>query len=329
MNSANLKNYPIDEILQKKSWSLPDAFRYCIQLARTHYENFPVGSALIPKKLQPYVCSIYAFARRADDIADEDFPEEDRIPALDAWLGLLEEAVRQRRSNHPVFMALRETIRRFDIPVQLLVDLITAFKMDVEIKRHPTFEDVLYYCRHSANPVGRLVLHLFGYRDESLLLLSDQICTALQLANFWQDVAVDLKKNRIYIPLEDMERYHYSEGQLFAHEFNSPFKELLKFQVDRTESMFRNGTPLIYKTRGRLRLELKCVIIGGMTILKMIRGLDYNTLATRPHLKNRDKAVILAKAVFAFKRTVFRERITAENESKSVSPPAVKEEVSS
>ena len=295
--------YPIDEVLQKKPWSLPDSFRYCERLAMSHYENFPVGSVLIPKKLRPYVWAIYAFARRADDIADEDFPELDRIPALEAWQRLLERSL-QTRVNHPVFLALSETIRKFDIPKQLLFDLITAFKMDVEIKRHPTCEDVLFYCKHSANPVGRLILHLFSYRDETLMQLSDKICTALQLANFWQDVSVDIKKNRIYMPLEELERFGYSETQLFALEYNKNFKELMRFQVERTEEMFREGSPLVHHTGGRLGLELKCVVLGGMGILQKIRALDYNTLAKRPHFKSKDKILILAKALFGFQKAI-------------------------
>jgi squalene synthase HpnC len=297
------KPYPIDEVLQKKPWSIPEAYRYCLRLARTHYENFPVGSLLIPKKLQPHVCAVYAFARRADDIADEDFPEADRIPALTAWQGLLERSL-HGRVNHPIFLALRETIRQFQIPTQLLVDLITAFKLDVKVKRHPTFNDVLYYCRHSAEPVGRLVLHLFGYRDESLMGLSDNICTALQLANFWQDVAVDLKKNRIYIPLEDLNRFGYRPEQLFAQQYNEAFCRVMQFQVDRTEEMFLRGAPLVYQTGGRLGLELKCVVLGGLTVLKKIRELNYNTLAERPVIRGKDKMGILFKALFGFKRSL-------------------------
>ncbi len=295
--------YPIDEVLQKKAWSLADSFRYCERLTRAHYENFPVGSRLIPKQLRPYVCAIYAFARRADDIADEDFPEEGRIPALQAWQALLERS-QSARVNHPVFLALRETIRRFDIPQALLVDLITAFKMDVEIKRHPSFDQLLYYCRHSADPVGRLVLYLFGYREEELFRLSDQICTALQLANFWQDIAVDLKKNRIYLPLEDMQRFQYSEAELLAHDYNPRFRELLRFEVERTEAMFRDGVPLVFRTGGRLGLELKCIVLGGMGICRKIRKLDFNTLAERPHFNNFDKLRILWSAVFGFKRAL-------------------------
>lgn len=297
--------YQVDPILQKRRWNLAEGFRYCERLAKQHYENFPVGSALIPKKLRPYVWSIYAFARRADDFADEEFNEHERIPALEAWQGLLETSLHQS-VNHPVFLALKETIRLFQIPESLLVDLITAFKMDVRVKRRATFHDVLYYCRHSANPVGRLVLHLFGYRDEERMQLSDKICTALQLANFWQDVAVDLKKDRIYIPLEDMERFDYSEAQLFQHQYNANFRELLRFQVERTEDMFREGALLPSRTRGRLGLELKCVILGGMGILKKVRKLGFNTLKTRPHFERRDKVKILFKALFGFQRALKR-----------------------
>lgn len=293
--------YPIDEVLQKKPWSIPDAYRYCVRLARTHYENFPVGSILIPKKLRPHVCAIYAFARRADDIADEDFTESHRIPALDAWLDLLNRS-QKSHVNHPVFLALKETIRTFDIPLQLLADLITAFKMDVKIKRHLTFEDVLFYCRHSANPVGRLVLHLFGYRDEGMMVLSDKICTALQLANFWQDVSVDLDKNRIYIPLEDMSRFQYSENQLMDRQYTREFKNLLQFEVERTDRMFREGAGLVRRTKGRLSLELKCVILGGMKVLNKIQELDYNTLSKRPTLAKKDKFSILIQALLGFRR---------------------------
>lgn len=303
MNESTPQPYPIDEVLQKKRWTIADAFRYCERLARNHYENFPVGSVLIPKPLRPYVWAIYAFARRADDIADEDFPEAERLPALNAWQGLLEKS-QVSPVNHPVFLAVRETMRKFQIPTQLLVDLVTAFKWDVEVKRYPSFKDVLYYCRHSANPVGRLVLLLFGYRDETLMLLSDKICSALQLANFWQDVSVDLLKNRIYIPLEDLKRFEVPEAELFEKKFTPQFRDLLRFQVERTEEMFREGAPLVYGTKGRLRLELKCTVLGGMGILKKVRELDFNTLETRPTFSKGDKARILTKALFGFKRAL-------------------------
>ncbi|MCE9623893.1 MAG: squalene synthase HpnC [Deltaproteobacteria bacterium] len=305
------QTYPIDEVLMKKHWNLADAFRYCERLARNHYENFPVGSVLIPKELRPYVWAIYAFARRADDIADEDFPEVERLPALRAWQGLLEKS-QIAPVNHPVFLAVKETIRKFQIPVQWLIDLVTAFKWDVEVKRYPTFKDVLYYCRHSANPVGRLVLYLFGYRDERLMLYSDQICSALQLANFWQDISVDLEKNRIYLPLEDLKRFQVTEAELFAKDASPRFRDLLRFEVERTEEMFREGAPLIRAVKGRLRLELKCTVLGGMGILKKVREADFDTLSSRPTFNKTDKGKILIKALFGFKRSLRPPKISSE-----------------
>ncbi len=296
-------SYPIDEILQKKPWTVPDAFRYCVRLARNHYENFPVGSLLIPKSLRPHVCALYAFARRADDIADEDFPEAERLPALKAWGELLEKCQRGR-VNHPVFVALKETLREFNLPVQLLHDLLTAFKMDVVTQRHGSFEDLLHYCKHSANPVGRLVLHLFGYREESLMVLSDSICTSLQLANFWQDVSVDLDKGRIYLPQEDMARFSYTEAQLMARECTPAFRDLMRFQVDRSAQGFLQGAELVRYLTGRLRLEIKCTLLGGLGVLEKIRELNYDTLSRRPHFQGKDKARIFFQALFNFHRAL-------------------------
>jgi len=327
MPSNESQTYPIDEVLQKKHWNLADAFRYCERLARSHYENFPVGSVLIPKPLRPYVWAIYAFARRADDIADEEFPEAERLPALRAWQGLLEKS-QVAPVNHPVFLALKETTRKFQIPIQLLSDLVTAFQWDVEVKRYPSFKDVLYYCRHSANPVGRLVLLLFGYRDEPRMLLSDQICSALQLANFWQDVSVDLEKNRIYIPQEDLKAFQVPEAELFEKQASPRFRDLLRFQVERTEAMFREGAPLVFAVKGRLRLELKCTVLGGMGILKKVRELNFDTLSARPAFSKSDKAKILGKAVFGFKRALRPPKVkkeatpTAETRPETLNAPA-------
>ncbi len=297
------QTYPIDEVLQKKPWHIEDSFKYCERLARMHYENFPVGAVLIPKKLRPHVWAIYAFARRADDIADEDFFEADRIPALEAWEALLIESI-QGRVNHPIFIALKESLRRFDLPVQLFKDLLTAFKMDVTIKRHAQFKDLLFYCHHSANPVGRLILLLFGYREEKLMLLSDKICTALQLANFWQDIAVDLKKNRIYLPQEDLAQFQYSEAELFQKSFNPNFKALMEFQVQRTEEMFKEGADLVKHLKGRLKWEIKCIILGGMKILSKIRELNFNTLAQRPAISKKEKLQLLMKSLFGFRQAL-------------------------
>lgn len=295
------KKIILDEVLQKKPWNLSDSFQYCERLAKKHYENFPVGSLLIPKKIRPYVWALYAFARRADDFADEEMAEQDRLPSLDAWQDLLEQS-QKVRVNHPVFLAVRETQRKFQIPTQLLTDLIKAFKMDVTIKRHPTFKHLLYYCRHSANPVGRMVLYLFGYQEKELLQLSDLICTALQLANFWQDIAIDLEKNRIYIPQEDLQHFQYSEEDLFNKKYNENFQKLMAFQVNRTDQLFREGAPLTEKVSFRLGLELKCVVLGGMGILEKIKNLQYNTLEQRPVISSGDKGKILGKALFSFRK---------------------------
>lgn len=300
--------YAIDPILQAKSWSLREAYAYCERLTRKHYENFPVGSVLIPKRLRPHVWAVYAFARRADDIADEDFPESERLPALQAWDALLEKSLSQPVS-HPIFIALQKTIAQFKLPPQLLHDLVAAFQMDVRVKRHARFEDLLYYCRHSANPVGRLVLLLFGYREERLHLLSDKICTALQLANFWQDLAVDQKKGRLYVPLEDMERFGYREEEYEGLVCNARFRELMAFEVERTRKLFQEGMDLPGEVKGRLRWELRAVILGGMRILEKIAWLDYDTLSRRPVLSKIDPLRLLWRGAFRFRKSVLKPAI--------------------
>lgn len=194
-----------------------EAYRYCEQMAKSHYENFPVGSLLIPKAKRPYVWSIYAFARSADDFADEGYPSRKDFPNDSAWKEKIisEENARLQKLNdwekqsleaaegkasHPIFIALGQTIQDLKIPLQLLIDLLTAFKMDVTKRRYQNWEEVLFYCKHSADPVGRLILRIFGYNNPQLDEMSDAICTGLQLANFWQDIAVDREKDRIYIP---------------------------------------------------------------------------------------------------------------------------------
>ena len=290
-------------LIEKKTWSIPEAFLYCERVAKSHYENFPVGSWLIPKKLRPYVWAIYAFARKADDYADEDYAEKDRLPKLDRWQDMLLHCY-HRRVNHPVFLALGELVRQFKIPQHLFVDLITAFKMDVIKKRHATFEELLYYFKHSANPVGRLILHLFNVKEPRAYLLSDYVCTALQLANFWQDVSVDLEKDRIYIPQEDFAQFQYTEKQLVNRELNIQFQRLMAFQIQRTKRLFRKAEGLPALVGGRLGFELRAVILGGMGILKAVEAVQYDTLHTRPALTKGQKLKILLKACFRFKRSL-------------------------
>jgi hydroxysqualene synthase len=287
------------EELTSRSWSVEEAQAYCTRLATEHYENFPVGSAFIPRELRPHVHAIYAFARTADDYADEsDVVEGLRLPLLENWEAQLLQSV-WRNPQHPVFIALKETMARFELPVDLFRDLITAFKLDVVRKRYATFQDVLFYCRHSANPIGRLVLLLFGVRDPDHYKLSDSICTALQLANFWQDVRVDLEKDRIYIPLKDMERFGYSEVDLVAHRYNDSFRELIRFQVDRTRSLFEEGRPLCSVVDRSLRFELNLVWRGGMHILELLEARGFNMFAHRPVLTSTTWAWLGAKAFWS------------------------------
>lgn len=291
-------------ILFEESISSPaeiaDAFAFCEQMARAHYENFPVGSVLVPKAKRKHVYSIYAFARTADDFADEGYgtatTTEDRLRLLDEWEFQLESCYRGIAS-HPIFIALAETVRELRLPIQLFRDLLSAFKQDVVQSRYADFDEVLDYCRRSANPVGRLILLLFGYRDEQLHKLSDAICTALQLANFWQDVAVDLQKDRVYLPLDEIRHFGYSEKELFAQEFNSRYADLLKFQVDRTWQLFEAGKQLPKRVSGRLSFELSLTWHGGTRILELIERNGYDTLSQRPKITKWDKLVLLTRAI--------------------------------
>jgi phytoene synthase len=279
---------------------IKEAFAFCEQMARSHYENFPVGSLLVPKNLRKHVCSIYAFARTADDFADEGYgtatTREDRLHLLDEWEFQLESCYRGI-ATHPIFIALAETVRELRLPIELFRDLLSAFRQDVVQARYADFEDVLDYCRRSANPIGRLILLLFGYREERLHRLSDYICTGLQLANFWQDVAVDLEKDRVYLPQRDLWRCDYSEEELFAREFNERYADLLKFQVERTWQLFAYGKTLPQLVRGRLSFELNLTWHGGTRILELIERNGYDTLSQRPQITKWDKVVLLMRAI--------------------------------
>lgn len=280
--------------------SVAQAFAYCEQMVRTHYENFPVGSMLVPKSRRRHVHSIYAFARTADDFADEDYEnglgQVERLEALDDWERKLEACYRGEAS-HPVFIALAETARELQLPIQLFRDLLSAFRQDVIKRRYPTFDELLDYCARSANPVGRLILLLFDYHDESLHRLSDQICTALQLANFWQDVSVDLKKDRIYLPVDEMERFRVTIDDLREGNFNWHYAALLEYQITRTKELFDRGRPLPALVDGRLAWELRLTWLGGMRILQKIEARGYDTLSARPQLTRVDKARLLMRSL--------------------------------
>ncbi|HAL57198.1 MAG TPA: squalene synthase HpnC, partial [Bacteroidetes bacterium] len=267
-------------------------------LTREHYENFPVASWLIPKEKRRHVCALYAFARIADDFADESgLTPAERIDSLNEWDEQLTECYRGH-AEHPVFVALRETVDRFEIPRRLFQNLLFAFRSDVTTHRYETFDDLLHYCDNSANPIGRLVLLLFGYRGESLMLLSDAICTGLQLTNFWQDVLVDLEKDRVYIPMEDIREFGYSEEELFEKKFSAEFKDIMVYQVERTERLFLHGRPLLGEVGTDLRRELKLTWNGGMKILKKIEMIEFNVLQQRPTLTTFDKTGLVVSSFF-------------------------------
>ncbi len=279
--------------------SVEQAFIYCRRMAKSHYENFPVGSLLIPKPLRKHVYSIYAFARTADDFADEGFEiaESERLAALDDWQQKLESCF-AGEADHPVFIALAATVKELDLPIKHFSDLLSAFKQDVVKRRYTNFDEVLDYCTRSANPVGRLILLLFGYRDERLHRLSDHLCTALQLANFWQDVSVDIRKDRIYLPRDEMARFGVSVEELIENRFSDRFAELLKFQVERTWGIFGQSRELPELVSGRLRYELRLTWFGGIRILERIEGLGYDTLNRRPIISTFDKLRLLARTLF-------------------------------
>lgn len=272
------------------------AYKHCLDMAQSHYENFPVASLIIPKKARPHIAAVYAFARSADDFADEKEFEKTRMEKLNDFTERVKNLQNSNPSD-PVFASLRETILRFKIPLSLFTDLLTAFKMDVTTSRYTTFDKLLHYCRHSANPVGRIVLHIMGYPAPKFFEYSDFICTALQLTNFWQDIAVDLEKNRIYLPEEDLARFGYTETELANKIYNENFRRLILFQVERTMEFFDNGWPLCLKIPGRFGMELRLTWLGGVAILKKIRSGAGDVLTKRPVLKKTDFIPLFLKAV--------------------------------
>ncbi|MBI4201066.1 MAG: squalene synthase HpnC [Chloroflexi bacterium] len=276
--------------------SLAEARQYCESLARTHYENFPVATFLLPRRLRPHFYAVYAYCRWADDLGDETGDRSRALALLNRW----EEELRacyQGQARHPVFVALRETIEQCEIPPEPFRDLLTAFRMDQTKTRYPTWAEVLEYCRYSANPVGRLVLCVGGHRDPELDRLSDFTCTALQLANFWQDVRRDFEIGRIYIPLETMARHGYSEDDLRACRYDERFRNLLRELVERTRDWFERGLPLAARVDRRLAMDIELFSRGGMEVLRRIERQNYNVLARRPALDSDAKALLLASVV--------------------------------
>jgi squalene synthase HpnC len=295
-------------------WTPDTAYKYCEELARTHYENFTVASPMLPRDTRAHVYAIYAFCRFVDDLGDEDPPPPveatlqwasrrprrgkaappmaaPRLALLDRWQQELE-ACYTGEPSHPVMVALQHTIWTFDIPQKPFLKLIEANRMDQRVQRHPTYDHLLNYCDHSANPVGHLFLYLFGYRDAQRQQLADFTCTALQLTNFWQDLAQDYQKGRVYLPQEDLERFGYSESELARGVVNDAFRQMMAFQVDRTRELFYEGKALVKMVARPARLDVDLFTRGGTAVLDAIQRQDYDVFRARPTLSRQKKGAI-------------------------------------
>ncbi len=262
------------------------AYAECRRLARRHSENFPTASYLVPRDKRDALAAIYAFARYADDVADEP-GVEGRLEKLTAWGDRLADCY-AGKVDHPVFVALRDSVEHFGLSRCNFENLLRAFESDVRVSRHANFSSLLAYCTCSANPVGRLVLELFGHRDPRLFELSDSICTALQLTNFWQDAAVDLARDRVYLPQEDMARFHYTLDDLRAQRADARWQELLACEIARTRELFERGRALPEEVRPDLRVQLRLTWLGGMAILAGIEAVSYDVFRRRPSLGKWD-----------------------------------------
>ena len=269
--------------------SLNEARALCLRLARSHYENFTVVSRLVPRGVRDDLAVLYAYCRTVDDIGDE--APGDRLALLDRYEAELDAAY-DGTPSHPVLVALRSTIERFDLPREPFARLIEANRIDQRAARHATFDDLLHYCEHSANPVGRLFLMLYGYRDEERFALSDATCTALQLANFWQDIRRDAEIGRVYLPQDEMAEYAVSDEDLLAERASEPLRDLVRFQVERTRRFFAEGLPLIDRVDGHLRVDLALFSRGGLAILEAIERQGYDTLAHRPTIGRSKKLAL-------------------------------------
>jgi squalene synthase HpnC len=263
-----------------------------------HYENFPVASRLVPARLRPAVVAIYRFARAADDLADEgDIPAATRLAALDAFDRQLDRIERGEATTDAPFPALAIAIREHGLPLAPFHDLISAFRQDVTVTRYPDFDGVLDYCRRSANPVGRLLLALYGAQTPGNLAAADAVCTGLQLTNFWQDIAIDWQKDRVYLPQDDLLRFGVRETHIAEARVDAAWRALLAFEVARARGLLQAGRPLVRALPWRLGLELSAVISGGLRILDRIDAVGGDVFARRPVLATRDWLVVAWRAV--------------------------------
>ncbi len=319
--AAGWQALPPEYAMPERAPSLEEAQQYCSRLAHSHYENFSVVTWFLPKHLHQHFYNVYAYCRISDDLGDEVGNPQQSLALLDVWeaelnatyLSLVEPPPKEVRQDveklqaevpaqnpiaprHPVFVALRETIREFDIPRDPFANLLRAFRQDQTTTRYPAFEDVLGYCKNSANPVGHLVLYLCGYRDAERQQLSDYTCTALQLANFWQDVAVDYGKGRIYLPLHSLSKFGVSESDIAERRATPQFLAMMKFEVARAREWFAKGLPLVGKVDKHLATDLDLFSRGGLEILNAIEQQGYDVLKSRPSISKPRKLWLVARA---------------------------------
>lgn len=276
--------------------TLDEARAWCRHLAETHYENFHVATWFLPKALRPHFQSIYAYCRVSDDLGDEVGSTSSALALLDLW-GRELDACYEGRARHPVFVALAETIRACSIPQKPFADLLVAFRQDQTVTRYRTMDDVLGYCLNSANPVGRLVLYACGEASEEKFRLSDATCSALQLANFWQDVRVDFAKNRVYLPQDDMRRFGVTDDTIAGGIAIPEFRALLRYEVDYARSLFEQGLPLIGMVNRDLAIDLDLFSRGGLEILRAIERRDYDVLSARPSISKSTKLALALRAL--------------------------------
>jgi squalene synthase HpnC len=275
--------------------SLEEARQYCERLAKTHYENFSVATWFLPSRLRQHFYNVYAYCRISDDLGDEVGDPQQSLELLDQWEAELN-ACYAGLPKHPVFVALAETVKQFGIPQHAFSDLLIAFRQDQTVTRFETFDDILAYCRYSANPVGHLVLYLCGYSDGERQQLSDYTCTALQLANFWQDVFVDYGKGRIYLPLEDLRRFGVTGEDIAQRRATPQFVAMMKFEVERARDWFARGLPLVKMVNRELAVDLELFSRGGQEILNAIERQGFDVLRVRPEISKPRKLMLVLRA---------------------------------
>ncbi|MFY9741258.1 MAG: squalene synthase HpnC [Candidatus Sulfotelmatobacter sp.] len=293
--SSGWSRLPSEYRIPQTAPSLPEAQQYCSQLARTHYENFSVATWFLPKNLRQDFFNVYAYCRISDDLGDEVGDPKEALALLDEWQAELDQCY-VGKPRHPVFVALAETVRKFEIPKHEFSDLLIAFRQDQTVTRFETFNDVLAYCHYSANPVGHLVLYLCGYNDPERQRLSDNTCTALQLANFWQDVSVDYAKGRIYLPLEDLRKYSVTEDDIAQKRNTAAFCAMMKFELERAREWFKRGVPLVGQVRKELAIDIELFSRGGQEILNAIERQNFAVLGRRPAISKARKLALVARA---------------------------------